>query len=240
MATITAIFDSDSAAHRAIDAVKSRGVEDGRISYLTPGDSPKAADSARGIGKPGGTALGGVLGMGAATFIMPVLGPIAGVGLLAGALAGAVLGAAAGKAADRKLDVRDHDLFFFEDALRRGMTVVIVDVHGDAQETQVRNILEREGGRSADSLRREWWQSVRAGERDYVRQRGYDFDAEEINFRSGFEGALHPQARGREFDEVVAYLESCYPEPCRTEVFRVGFDRGRQYLQGRTGGRELH
>lgn len=240
MATVTAIFGSITAAHRAIDAVKAKGVEDGRISYLTPGDRASEADGARGLGRPGGTALGGVLGMGAATFVMPFLGPIAGVGLLAGALAGAALGSAAGKAADNKMDVPKHDLYFYEDALRRGHTVVIIETRGETQQTQVRNILEHEGGRSVESLRREWWQSVRDSEREYARQRGYDFPSDEVNYRAGFEGALHPETRGHDYEQVTAYLETCYPEPCRTEVFRVGFDRGRQYLQSRTAGRELH
>ena len=240
MAAVTAIFDSITAAHSAIDAVKAKGIEDGRISYLTPGDRATEADSARGLGKPEGTAVGGILGMGAATFVMPFLGPIAGVGLMAGALAGAALGAAAGKSADKKMDVPKQDLYFYEDALRRGNTVVIVEAHDDTQKTQVRNILEHEGGRSVDSLRREWWQGVRDEEREYARQRGYDFEKDEVNYRSGFEGALHPESRGRDYEQITAYLETCYPEPCRTEVFRVGFDRGRQYLQSRTAGRELH
>lgn len=225
MATITAVFDSTAAAKRAIDDIKARGIDESRIGYLAPGDHGK--------GKGAGAALGSVLGMGAATFLIPGLGPIAGVGLLAAGLAGAGLGAAAGSAIDHKSEVPREDLYFLEDRLRHGNGVVLVDAKGDAEETQVRNLLEHAGGRSADSFRREWWQSIRDGERDYVRQRGMDWD--ENNYRSGFEAALHPATRGREYTQVTAYVESCYPEPCKTEVFRIGFDRGRQFLHGASG-----
>lgn len=225
MATITAVFGSTDAAHRAVDDLQRRGFDQSRLGCLSTGDSSS--------GKAAGTALGGIFGMGAATFLIPGLGPIAGFGLLAGALAGAGLGAAAGSAVDLKSGVANEDLYFCENALRHGEAVVLVDASGDAEETQVRNLLEHAGGRRIDSLRHEWWQTIRNQERDYARQQGHAWD--EVNYRAGFEAALHPETRGREYDQVTAYLESCYPEPCKTEVFRVGFDRGRQYLYGRSG-----
>ena len=240
MGIITAIFESPAAAHAAIDTIKARGVEDSRISYLTPGSAPAELNSAAGIGTGTGATLGSILGMGAATFLIPGLGPIAGVGLLAGALAGAGLGAAAGKAADHKADVPKEDLYFYEEALRQGRTVVLVHPTDHDQETQVRNLLEHAGGRGLESTRREWWSGMRDTERDFARQRGYDFGGNESNYRSGFEAALHPETRGRDYDQVAAYIESCYPEPCKTEVFRIGYDRGRQYLLSRSGGGQLH
>ena len=239
MRTITAIFDSSADAIRAIESIKAKGIEDGRISYLTPGDEADEANSAAGLGKAGGAALGGVLGMGAATFLIPGIGPIAGAGLMAGALAGAGLGLAAGKVIDDRSDVPKEDLYFYEEALRRGASVVLVSPRTDDEATQVRNMLEHAGGRSIDSIRREWLTGVRPSERDYARGRGLDFESDEGNYRSGFEAALHPQTRGRSYDQVAAYVESCYPEPCKTEVFRIGYDRGRQFLQGRGGG-EVH
>lgn len=225
MATLTAVFDSATDAHQAIDELRHRGFEESRIGCLAPGEHT--------AGKGAGATMGGILGMGAATFLIPGLGPVAGFGLLAGALAGAGLGAAAGSTVDRKSDVPREDLYFCEDSLRRGQTVVLVEASGDAEETQARNLLEHAGGRRLDSLRHEWWQTVRDGEREHVRERGGEWD--EINYRAGFEAALHPETRGREYDQVAAYVEDCYPEPCRTEVFRIGFDRGRQYLYGRSG-----
>ncbi|HEU4523355.1 MAG TPA: hypothetical protein VFT12_15205 [Thermoanaerobaculia bacterium] len=225
MATITAVFDSPSSAHRAVGDLKDRGIDESRIGLLAPGDHA--------VGKGSGAALGGILGMGAATFLIPGLGPIAGIGIIAGALAGAGLGAAAGAAVEHKSDVPKEDLYFVENGLRHGNAVVLVEAQDDATETQVRNLLEHSGGRSIESLRREWWQGLRDGEREHVQQTGRAWS--ENDYRSGFEAALHPATRGREYQQVTAYVESCYPGPCKTEAFRLGFDRGRQYLHGRSG-----
>ncbi|HET7705359.1 MAG TPA: hypothetical protein VFM36_04690 [Thermoanaerobaculia bacterium] len=235
MPTISAVFESAEAARAAMDALAGIGIEEGRINYLMPGNAAGEANPAAGLAKGTGATLGGILGMGASTFLIPGLGPIAGVGLIAGAIAGTALGAVVGKAVDRKTDVPREDLYFYEEALRRGQTIIIVNAdHGD-EETRVRNILEHSGGRSIDSIRREWWYSLRDREREYVRLRGQG-DWNESDYQSGFEAALHPATRGQDYDQVAAYIESCYPGPCKTEVFRVGFDRGRQYLQGNVSG----
>lgn len=235
MPTITAVFESAAEARAAMDSLAGIGIEEARINYLTPGNAAEEANPAAGLGTSTGATLGGILGMGASTFLIPGLGPIAGVGLIAGAIAGTALGGVLGKAVDRKTDVPREDLYFYEEALRRGQTILIVDAHHGDEETRVRNILEHAGGRSIDSLRREWWYSLRDREREYVRLRGKG-DWNESDYRSGFEAALHPATRGQDYDQAAAYIESCYPGPCRTEVFRVGFDRGRQYLQGNVSG----
>ena len=237
MTTISSVFPSESAARGAIDSLVAIGVEGGKINYLTPGNAPGEANAAGGLARDTGATLGGILGMGASTFLVPGLGPIAGLGLIAGAVAGTALGAMAGKAVERKTDVPREDLYFYEEALRQGQTILIVDAHHGDEATRVRNILEHAGGRSVESLRREWWLPLRDREREFVRLRGGDWS--EADYRSGFEAALHPATRGQDYDQVSAYIESCYPGPCRTEVFRVGFDRGKQYLQGNTRG-EVH
>lgn len=218
MTWVTALFPSPAEARKAIDVLRSRGIDDSQFSYIAPGETEKTPLTP----KRAGAVIGGVLGIGASTFLIPGLGPIVGFGALAGALAGAGAGAAAGAAAES---------FFHEEAIRSGGAVVAVDARDADQESQVRNILEHEGGRPTQWARRDWWQAIRGSERDFARARGIDFDAQESNYRDGFEAALHPQTRGRDYDEVVAYVESCYPEPCRTGVFRIGYDRGREYLQ---------
>lgn len=235
MPTISAVFESATAAREAMDSLAGIGIEEARINYLTPGSAAAEANTAAGLAKGTGATLGGILGMGASTFLIPGLGPVAGVGLIAGAIAGTALGGVLGTAVDRKTDVPREDLYFYEEALRRGKTILIVDAHHGDEETRARNILEHAGGRSIDSLRREWWYSLRDREREYVRLRGQS-DWNESDYRSGFEAALHPATRGQDYDQAAAYIESCYPGPCKTEVFRVGFDRGRQYLQGNASG----
>lgn len=175
---------------------------------------------------------------GAATFLIPGLGVIAGVGLLAGALAGAGLGAAAGSAVGRSTHgVANDDIFFYEESLRTGGSVIFVQVADADEAVRARNLMERSGGRTADSTRREWWQTVRNQEREYSRSAGIDFEREEQNYRSGFEAALHPVTRGREYEHVAAYVETCYPEPCRTDAFRVGYARGQEFFRNSRVGR---
>ncbi len=229
MTPVTGIFTSLNDAEKAIEVLKTQGINDSQISILKPGDA--------GLGTPvhaktAGATAGGVLGAGLSTFLIPGLGPVAGAGLVAAALAGIGLGAAAGAAIERSTHgIPNEELFFYEETLRAGGAVVFLEPRDADQATQARNLLEHSGGRPADTARREWWQGVRESEREYVQGRGYDFGRNESGYRAGFEAALHPATRGRTYEECVTYLETCYPEPCRTDVFRVGFDRGQQYLR---------
>ena len=235
METVTGLFPSHDAAQHAMRVLREHGFTDERLSYLAPGDRVPANPLTPG---KAGAALGGVLGAGAATFLIPGLGVIAGVGLLAGALAGAGLGAAAGSAVDRSTHgVANDDIFFYEESLRTGGSVIFVQVPDADAAVRARNLMERNGGRTADSTRREWWQTVRNQEREYARAAGIDFDSSENDYRSGFEAALHPATRGREYDHVTAYVETCYPEPCRTEAFRAGYNRGQHYFRETRVGR---
>jgi hypothetical protein len=237
MGTVSGMFASQEDAKEAIRALEARGFDDAQISHLWPGDAHFGTPVK---GKTMGAAVGGVLGAGLSTFLIPGLGPIAGAGLVASSLAGIGLGAAAGAAVDRRTaGIPNEDLFFFEEALRGGGAIVFVEARDPDQETQARNLLEHSGARTSETTRREWWQTVRGGERTYAHSRGYDFDRNEPDYRAGFEAALHPATRGRSLEECVVYVETCYPEPCRTEVFRIGFDRGQEYLRsGLTPARE--
>lgn len=240
MSTITAIFTSREQAETAMTALHGRGITEKQMNLLTPGDTVHVKTGSPVSGKSLGAMIGGVLGMGASTFLVPGLGPVIGAGMIAAGLAGAGLGAAAGAAAKRHTaGVPNEDLFFYEDALRRGQAIVIVEAKDGDETTRVRNALEHAGGIGLDKVRRDWWASVRGNERDYARSRGMEFEPNEANYQSGFEAALHPGTRGRAYDQCVAYIETCYPEPCRSDVFRIAFDRGQQYLSRQTGGNEV-
>lgn len=239
MAIVTGIFTSQDDAEVAIRSLGARGFADSQVSLLKPGDAHFGTPV---HGKTMGAVMGGVLGAGASTFLIPGLGPIAGIGMLAASLAGVGLGAAAGAAVDRHTKgIPNDELFFYEEALRGGGSVVFVEARNASQATQARHLLEQAGARNADTVRRDWWDALREDERQYANARGYDFDRNESDYRAGFEAALHPATRGRSFSEGVVYLETCYPEACRTEVFRIGFDRGQHYLRrGRIAGNEVY
>jgi hypothetical protein len=234
MPSVTGIFASNQDAEAAIQSLKSHGINDSQINLLARGDSSFPVH-----GKQAGGVIGGALGLSVVT-LLPGLGPVIGVGMLASGLIGAALGAAAGAAVDRHTHgVPNEDLYFFEETVREGGAVVIVDARDSTQETQARNLIERSGGRAGHAARRDWWQRRRDQEREYLRSRGHELEPVESDYRSGFEAALHPTTRGRDYDQVVAYVETCYPGPCRTAAFRVGFDRGQQFFRESVQAREL-
>jgi hypothetical protein len=234
MTTVAGIFDSLEEAEAAVQTLKAHGTSDGQINILARGKSSFPVH-----GKQAGGAIGGALGLSAVT-LLPGLGPVIGLGMLASGLIGVALGAAAGAAVDRHTHgVPNEDLFFFEEAIRSGGAVIIIETRDATQETQGRNLIERAGGRASHVVRRDWWQNRRQPEGDYLRSRGYELEPVESDYRSGFEAALHPTTRGRDYDQVVAYVETCYPGPCRTAAFRVGFDRGQQYFRDRMQAREV-
>ena len=238
MPTVTAIFSSPAAAQKALEAVRAHGTESSGVSLLAPGDAVPVEENRPIQGKVAGGAVGSVLGMGAATFLIPGLGPVIGLGMIAAGLAGAGLGAAAGAAVERTTaGVPNEDLYFYEESLRRGEAIVFVDATDEDERTRVRHVLEQAGGVSVDTKRRDWWGGMREYEREHARSRGVDWN--ESDYRAGFEAALHPVTRGRSYDECVAYIETCYPEPCRRDAFRVAFDRGQQYLVSRSGGQVM-
>ncbi len=232
--TISGIFGSSTGADSAVQALKGQGFTEHEVSLIVRGDQHSAG--ARGLG----AAMGSVLGMGAATFLVPGLGPVAGVGMIAAALAGAGLGAAAGKVADKMTaGIPNDELYFYEEAVRDGQIVLFVDAKNPDRATQARNILEQSGARNVHTVRRDFWQNLRESERDYARSRGLEFEPNEADYQAGFEAALHPATRGRSLAESMGYIESCYPGPCRTEAFLIGFDRGQAYLLQRTSAREM-
>ncbi|HEX8154603.1 MAG TPA: hypothetical protein VF698_15825 [Thermoanaerobaculia bacterium] len=236
METVTGLFRNQDEAQHAVRALEELGIPPDRIGFLSPGDRvpPKSPVTAA----KAGAAMGGVLGAGAATFLIPGLGPIAGVGLIAAALAGAGLGGAAGSAVNRATHgVPNEDIYFYEESLRGGGSVVFVEAANADQAVQARNLMERFGGHNAERARREWWLSLRDAEREHSRRHGVDFDRDENDYRSGFEAALHPATRGRDYDAVTAYVETCYPEPCRTDAFRVGYVRGQEHFRNTRIGR---
>jgi hypothetical protein len=209
MKTVTGIFDSRSEAEAAIRSLKAQGFRESQVNLLAKGG-----------------------GLSAATLV-PGIGPVIGLGMLASGLIGAALGAAAGKAIDRHTHgVANEELYFFDEALRDGRAIVVITPQDEVQETRARNSLERLGGRSIPSIRQEWWQRIRDGNR-------HEFNGDESDYRAGFEAALHPATRGHDYDDVVAYVERCYPEPCRTEAFRIGYERGQEYFRGRMAAREM-
>jgi hypothetical protein len=250
MKTVAGIFDSREAAATGIHRLHGIGVRDDAITVLAPGGTAErdlgriATDTGEqtGMGTAIGAVVGGAtgasiglpLGAAVASVVIPGIGPIIAAGALGAAIFGAG-GAAIGHTLEDNLThgLSRDELFFYEEALRQGRIVVLVQT-GDAQEAErAREALEAAGAESVDAAREAWWVGLREEEaRAY--QQG-DFTRDEPTYRRGFEAALLPFVRGRGYDEVLGHLSRLYPDICQADAFRCGFDRGRSWDEARRG-----
>ena len=245
MESVVGIFRSAESARRAADDVVGAGISRDKVSVLTPGSSEKDIHSrvatteteGSGMGKAVGGVVGGAAGMGlgaaAASLLIPGVGPVVATGALAMALfgaGGAVGGAIAGGHLEEKLSrgLPKDELYLYEDALRRGHSVVFALVE-EKEADAARSALAAEGAESLDAARESWWVGIRDAERaDYERD-GADFAAAEPGYRQGIEAAMRPRFRGRAFAEASDDLRDLYPEYFGLKEFQHGYERGRRH-----------
>jgi len=243
MRTVAGIFSSREEALQAADRLREYGVPDGDISVLHPGASKdellgKAAEDET-EGKGTGTVLGGIVGASAgiatgpliASIFVPGVGIISALGVAAMGIIGAVAGAAAGNALEHTAayDFPEEELHVYEHALRNGKTV-LVTVVADDQIQQTEALLEQAGATGINRARDEWWIGQRTTEKlHYEASGGKQFLENEPMYRQGFETALNPKYRGKQFAEVKGYLEEHNPECRGNDCFRQGYERGQEY-----------
>lgn len=169
----SAVFDSRDEAQRAIEQLRSAGVNESAISVVgqqgemsSEGDLSGDGDGDH-VNKSGalkgaltGAGIGGLLGV--AALAIPGVGPLAAAGAIAasalpeaaaigagvGALGGGVSGLLTGHG------VSDEDARYYEDHLNRGGIFVSVDTDTAGVDAQTaREILYRAGGHSASRTR---------------------------------------------------------------------------------------
>jgi hypothetical protein len=124
------------------------------------------------------------------------------------------------------------ELFVYEDALRRGRTVVIALAEDDDQAEAARTVLEEVGAETIDAARKQWWIGLRDAEAEQYATGERDFTSAESVFQEGFTAALHPDVRGKEFTEARRHLRKRYREIYDQEPFRHGYERGQHYYRG--------
>lgn len=253
MQAITGIFSSQVQAERAVEMLKSTGATADKITLLTPGTHDQAqpasvpTDAAEqpGIGKAIGAVVGGAAGLSGAMLvaIVPGVGAVTALGLLGAAVltaAGAGVGALAGERLDNSLSqgIPEDELFVYEDALRRGHSVVIVLADDSASASVSRKTLEEAGSEAVDAAREQWWIGLRSAEREHYSDAGHHSDDDEKFYRMGFEAALHARTRCMEFDQVSAEMANKVEELARQYrganvegPFTRGYQRGREYYQ---------
>jgi hypothetical protein len=251
MSTVAGIFKSYADAGRAADNLRSVGIAEDHINLLAPGASEEELDAAvptteteqPGMGKALGGWAGGALGVAggmhigaaAASLFVPGVGPVLAAGILGAALlgaGGAAAGAYAGSTMEDEVAGLPHDeLYIYEDALRKGHSVVIAVTDDDAQSEAARAVLAQAGAESVDAAREDWWVGLRDAEEEKYTEAGYDFHQDESLYRRGFEAALHPKVRGHSYQESTDYLRECYGDVCTSEAFRRGYERGQAHHQ---------
>lgn len=173
MSRVTAIFDNQTQAQNAVEALRQLGVMDSHLSIVAQhGDNTSVAgagsaahdagDSADGATKGllGGAGVGALFGLAAA--LIPGVGPFitagalastlgaVGGGMAAGAIVGGTTGAVAGALAKSGYD--EHESSYYGSAIEKGGIFVAVDTEGSSVTgDQVRATLAQYGGRSASA-----------------------------------------------------------------------------------------
>jgi hypothetical protein len=254
MKAVTGVFSSQSYAQRALTQLRGLGLTEDRLTLLAPGGVdthektiPTVSAEQPGMGKAVGALVGAAAGLSAGPLLVaaliPGVGPITVVGLLGGAVAAAA-GAGIGATAGGKLEnaatdgLPEDEIFVYEDALRKGRSVVIALASDNIEASLFRELLKAEGAESIDAAREQWWIGLRSAEQEHYSTLGRNFTEDEKFYRLGFESALHARTRCQEYDQVLAEMdrkieevEQQYPGKRAGEPFRQGYERGRDYYQ---------
>jgi len=256
MEAVTGIFETRSAAERAVQQVRARGIPADKIALLTPGSAdqikkeveavPIDTTEQPGMGSAIGALLGGGVGLAGGSVLMalvPGVGPVTALGLLgAGILgaAGATIGAAAGEKFENSATegLPEDEIFVYEDALRKGRSVVVALAEDAASASPVREVLRQEGAESIDAAREQWWNGLRSAEESRYAPSSRSFSEDEQFFRLGFQAAMHARTRCMEFDQVSAEMDATledaqerFPGVDIEEPFTRGYQRGREHYQ---------
>ena len=249
MKAVVGVFQSRSDAERSAAELVPLEIPKTRINILTPevtgkeiGGVPSVAGEQPGMGGAMGAVVGGAMGVAGgaalapaiASLLVPGVGPVLGIGILAGALLGAI-GAMGGGAVGAALEndfegLPEDELFIYEDALRKGRTVVVVMAEND-DASAVRGALELAGAETVDRAREMWWLGLRDVEKERYTADGSDFEHDERAFRGGFEAALQLRNRKRSYQQCDQELGDRDARVYESEAFRRGYERGLQYLE---------
>jgi len=256
MQPVTGIFETRATAEQAYERLKQAGIPGDKVTLLTPGSQdhmnkeiqtvPTETTEQPGMGNAMGALLGGGVGITGGAVLMaliPGVGPITALGLLGAAVLGAA-GATVGATAGGKIEkasfegLPEDEIFLYEDALRRGRSVVIALAEDESAASSVRDSLKQSGAESIDAAREQWWTGLRTSEEGSYGKSGRSFSEDEEFFRLGFQAAMHARTRCMEFDQVSAEMDATledvkrrYPGKSVEEPFTQGYRRGREHYQ---------
>ena len=185
MKATSGIFRWQADAERALQKLPSTGLRRDRMTLLVPGDAgkrgqriPVSAAEPPGSGKVLGTVVGSAIGLAAGFWLGASIGRHVGaegpmtaiVSWTAGMLAllGGTLGALGGGAIDDASGdgLPADEWFVYEDALRRGRSVVMAFPDDERTAERIRGLLVAAGAESIDEARRRWWIGLRSAEQE--------------------------------------------------------------------------
>ena len=168
---VSAVFDNQTDAQRAVSQLRDAGVQDSAISVIaqSDGEKPVTTDGAgEEVAKDviGTAALGAGAGtlLGIAALAIPGVGPLVAAGAIASAaipgaaLTGAAIGAAAGGVVGLLKDhgVTGEDADYYSDNINNGGVFVSVDASdGSLDRQSAEGILYNSGGHSSTRARTE-------------------------------------------------------------------------------------
>jgi hypothetical protein len=206
------------------------------LSEATPTPEPPGACGAN-TGQVSGAITGfasGILGGALVSLLVPGIGPILAVGALAfGGSLGAVAGGVVGNAVQVNLEPTflPEEQFIYEEALRQGAQVLVIQPTSSADEEVARNILATHGAENATQARERWWHQLRTNEENTYPQEAEPFSIVETRYRQGFEAALNARLRGKTREEKDAFLVHHHATMASDDAFRRGFARGEHYYE---------
>jgi hypothetical protein len=260
MRSVAGVFASRADAEHAAQKLRSIGLPEDKITLLAPGKSEKESNEVQSVTvdateQPGmGKALGGAAGAAAgmaggfglgtlASVFIPGVGPVLAIGLWGAALLG-LAGAGAGVAAGGALEnattegLPEDELFVYEDALRRGRTVLIALCNDEVTAASVHDLIKAEKAETVDAARDQWWIGLRSSEQEHYSKLDKNFDKQEKFYRLGYETALNAKNRHKGFDQVASEmanhihdLHRSHPGAEVEDAYRRGYERGHAYYQ---------
>lgn len=252
MKTLVGIFYSQTDAEAAVQDLIAKGFSQDQFVLVTPeGESPALTpDSGKpeppgacgaNAGQVGGAITGfasGILGGAIMSLVLPGIGPVIAIGALAlGGSFGAVAGGVVGNMVQETYapTLPPDDLFIYEDALRQGARLLIIQPSDDQRAQTAHETLNTHKAMPTEDAWEHWWRRLSEHEATaYRTDSPTPFSQIEGEYRRGFRAALDGRLRGKSTADQEALLAQYYGEAAQAPSFRQGFTRGTLYYQALT------
>jgi hypothetical protein len=123
------------------------------------------------VGGAVGVAGGASLAAAATSFFVPGVGPVVVAGIVGAVMfgaCGALAGAFVGNVLESELaaGLPHDDLYVYEDALRKGHSVLLVAADENKTADRVRSTMKQARAESVDAAREDWWLGLQDAEKE--------------------------------------------------------------------------